>query len=125
MAVIIRPINGILADPTTPTYANAATVVAGAATCQAAVDQLGLLDGEDASVVLEANAVFAAMPAIVNQGILDALRSGFHRRARMKLHWVEDTSKRKPAIAHHVVEEEGWLHIHVSAPNGREFTEQF
>lgn len=123
MAVILKPLNAMLADPTGPDYAHAHAVVTQAASCQEAVNQLGVLNGQSPKVVQEADAVFAAMPAQVDQAILDKLRTGFGRQARMALHWEEDASEGVPTVAHRFVEEEGgWLHVHVSAPNGQKFT---
>jgi hypothetical protein len=121
MAIILHPLNVILADPTTPAYAAAGAVVADAASSRAAVDQLGVLRDQPAKVVREADAVFAALPAEVDQGILEVLRAGFARRSPMELHWDEDTSGGEPTVAHRVVEEDGWLHIRLLAPNGQQF----
>jgi hypothetical protein len=123
MAVIIKPLNDMLADPAGPDYARAHAVVTQATSCQEAVNQLGVLNGQSPKVVHEAAAVFGAMPAQVDQAILDKLRSGFGRQAPMALHWEEDTGEGEPTVAHRFVEEEGgWLHVHVSAPNGQKFT---
>jgi hypothetical protein len=121
MAVILHPLNVILADPTAPAYAAAAAVVTSATSSREAVDQMGVLRDQPAPVVREADAVFAAMPAGVDRGILEALRAGFARQSPMALHWDEDTSGGGPSVAHRIVEEDGWLHIRVLAPNGREF----
>ncbi len=121
MAVILHPLNVILADPTTPAYAAAGAVVTNARSSRAAVDQLGVLRNQPANVVREADAVFAAIPPGVDQAILDVLRDGFARQLRMSLHWVEDTSGGEPTVTRSVVEADGWLHIHLRAPNGREF----
>ncbi len=123
MTVILKPLNAMLADPTGPDYARAHAAVIQATSCQEAVTQLGVLNGQSPEVVQEADAVFAAMPAQVDQAILDKLRTGFDRQARMALHWEEDTSEQAPTVAHRFVEEEGgWLHVHLSAPDGQKFT---
>ncbi len=83
--------------------------------------RLRLLEGLPPEAAREAKAVFAAMPAEVDQGILGALRTGFGRKSPMKLHWDEDTSGRKPAVAHSVNEQDDWVHVHVVAPNGDQF----
>jgi len=121
MAVILHPLNVVLADPTAPAYADAAALVAEATSCRAAVEQMGVLEDQPAKVVREADAVFAAMPPDVTRGILEALRAGFARRSPMKLHWDEDTSGEEPTVAYRVVEEDGWLNIRMRAPNGRHF----
>lgn len=121
MYVILRPLNTMLADPTTPAYANAAAVAAEATSCRGAVEQLGVLNGQPPDIVREANAVFAAMPDEVDQGILAALRNGFGRRAPMELHWQEDTSPGEPAVAHRVDDQGDWIHVHVIAPSGDRF----
>jgi hypothetical protein len=121
MGGMLPAANAILADPTKPDYANAATVVAQATSCQDAVNRLRLLEGQSPQAVREADAVFAAMPTAVDQGILHALRAGFGRKSPMKLHWDEDTSGGKPAVAHSVHEQDDWVHIHVIAPDGQRF----
>lgn len=124
MAVMIPPMNAILADPASTQYADAATVVARATSCRDAVGQLGLLQGLSPEVVREAEAVFAAVPTEVDQGILDALRAGFGQRSPMSLHWDRDVSEGEPTIAHRVDEQDeqdDWVHIHVVAPDGQRF----
>ena len=68
-------------------------------------------------VVREADAVFAAMPDEVDQGILAALRDGFGRRASMRLHWQDRQEPGEPAVAHRVDEQGDWIHVHVIAPS--------
>ena len=121
MAVIIEPLNAMLADPAAPAYATAAAVAAEATSCRNAVDRLGVLEGLDPDVVREAAAVFAAMPAEVDQGILGALRAGFARGSSMELHWEADTSTGEPTVAHRVDEQSDRLHVYVIAPNGQRF----
>jgi hypothetical protein len=121
MGGMLPAANAILADPTGPDYANAATVVTQATSCQDAVDRLGLLEGQSPQAVREAEAVFAAMPTAVDQGILHALRVGFGSKSPMKLHWVEDKSGGKPTVAHRVDQQDDWVHVHVTAPDGQQF----
>jgi hypothetical protein len=124
MAVILHPMNAMLADPAGPDYARAAAVVAGATSCRDAVDQLRVLEGQSPQVVREADAVFAAMPAGVDQAILDALRAGFGHRSPMSLHWDRDVSEGEPTVGHRFDEpdeQDDWVHIHVIAPDGQRF----
>jgi hypothetical protein len=124
MAVMLPPMNAMLADPASTKYADAAAVVARATSCRDAVDQLGLLEGLAPEVVREAEAVFAALPTGVDQGILGALRAGFDQRSPMSLHWDRDVSEGEPTIAHRVDEQDeldNWVHIHVVAPDGTRF----
>jgi hypothetical protein len=121
MAVMLKPLNAILADPATPDYANVAAVVAGATSCRDAVDQLGVLEGLPPEVMPEVDAVFAAMSAEVDHGILGALRAGFARRSSMALLWDEETSEGQPTVAHRVDEQGDRLYVHVIAPNGQQF----
>jgi hypothetical protein len=121
MAVMLEPLNAILADPETPDYTLAATVVAEATSCRDAVDQLGVLEGLPPDVMPEVEAVFAAMSAEVDQGILGALRAGFARRLSMALRWDEEMSNGEPTVAHRVDEQGDRLYIHVIAPNGQQF----
>ena len=121
MAPVLSPLNAMLADPAAPAYDNAAAAVAGATSCRGALDQLGVLNDQPARVRREADAVFAAMPMEVDQGILAALRDGFARRSPMELHWQEDASPGEPVVAHRVEDQGDRLHIHVIAPHGDRF----
>ncbi len=124
MSVMLPPMNAMLADPASTKYADAATVVAQANSCRDAVGQLGLLEGLSPEVLREAEAVLAALPTEVDQGILVALRAGFRQRSPMSLHWDRDESKGAPTIAHRVDEQDeqdNWVHIHVVAPDGERF----
>ena len=83
-----------------------------------------LLEGQSPEVVREADAVFAAMPAEVDQAILGALRTGFGHRSPMSLHWDRDVSEGEPTVAHRFDEpheQNDWVHIHVIAPDGQRF----
>ena len=51
IAVILHPLNVILADPNAPAYATAGDVVAAATSSRAAVDALGVLGNQPANVV--------------------------------------------------------------------------
>jgi hypothetical protein len=124
MSVMLPPINAMLADPTKPDYARARAVVDEVTSCRDAVGRLGQLEGLSPAEVREAEAVFAAMPADVDQGILDALRAGFGQGSPMSLHWDRDMSEGDPTIAHRVDapdEQDDWVHIHVVAPDGQRF----
>ena len=121
MAVMLEPLNAMLVDPASGDYATAAAVAAEATSCRNAVDQLGVLGGLDPHVVREANAVFAAIPPEVDQGILGVLRAGFSSGSSMELHWEMDTSTGEPTVAHRAEEQGGRLHIYVIAPHGRRF----
>jgi hypothetical protein len=121
MAVILEPLNSMLADPGTTAYTTAAAVAAQATSCRGAVEQLGLLNGLSPKVLREANAVFAAMPDEVDQGILAALRNGFGRQSSMKLYWQEDKTPGDPAVAHRVDDQDDWIHVYVIAHSGERF----
>ncbi len=96
-------------------------MVAEATSCREAVEQLGVLNAFPPDVAREADAVFAAMPTQVDRGILDALRAGFGRQSPMALHWERDTSEGEPTIAHRVDDQGDWIHVFVTAPDGRQF----
>jgi hypothetical protein len=121
MAVILHPLNAMLADPASPAYETAAAAVARATSCEGAVRQLGVLDDQSPEVVREADAVFAAMPADVDEAILGALRDGFGRGSPMELRWQEDTSAGEPGVAHRIEDQGDRLHIHLIAPHGDRF----
>jgi len=121
MAIMLKPLNAMLADPAAPAYARAAEAVDRATSCRGAVDHLGVLNDQPREIVREADAVFAAMPAEVDQGILAALRDGFRRRSSMELHWQEDVSPGEPMVAHRVEDQGDRLHVHVIAPSGDRF----
>jgi hypothetical protein len=121
MAVILEPLNVTLAHPDRQEYVDAEAVVAEATSCREAVEQLGVLTAFPPDVAREADAVFAAMPPQVDRGILDALRAGFGRQSPMALHWDRDTSEGEPTIAHRVDDQGDWIHVFVTAPDGRQF----
>jgi hypothetical protein len=70
MAVILGPVNGMLADASSPDYANVQAVVARAETVTGAVEALGVLDTQTEEVVAEARAVLQALPAAVDEAVM-------------------------------------------------------
>ena len=121
MAAMLEPLNSMLVDPTSGEYTTAAAAAVEATSCRNAVERLGLLAVLDPDDVSEADAVFAAMPAEVDQGILGALRAGFGRGSSIELHWEIDRSEGEPTVAVRIDKHGDRLHVHVIAPHGRRF----
>ncbi len=121
MAVVIHPLNQMLAEPASTAYAAARRAVTEAGSCEQAVELLGVLHAQGAEVRQEASAVFAAMPADIDSGILGALRDGFAHELAMELKWEEDTSGADPTIGYGVSEVGGRHRITFFAPNGARF----
>lgn len=92
MAVILGPVNGMLADASSPDYANVQAVVAGAETVTGAVEALGVLDTQTEEVVAEARAVLQALPAAVDEAVMAALENAFARGLPVVLAWVQADS---------------------------------
>jgi hypothetical protein len=92
MAVILGPVNGMLADASSPDYATVQAAVAAAENVTGAVEALGVLDAQSDEVLLEARAVFQALPAAVDEAIMAALENAFARGLPVVLAWVQDDS---------------------------------
>lgn len=100
MAVILGPVNGMLADASSPDYANVQAVVARAETVTGAVEALGVLDTQTEEVVAEARAVLQALPAAVDEAVMAALENAFARGLPVVLAWVQadDRDHRRPYL---------------------------
>jgi hypothetical protein len=88
-AVMVPRLNEILGDTVGRPYANAQSVLDAADTVRDAVEGVGVLDGLDPELAVEARAVLDAIPAAVDEAILAALESAFERGVPVALEWVE------------------------------------
>ena len=90
MAVILGPLNDMLADAASPQYVDAQSALEAADTVRDAVEALGLLDALSDDDVTEAEAVFDAFPAAVDEAIIAALENAFERAAPVVVEWLRD-----------------------------------
>jgi len=118
---LFRPCNDMLADPSSDAYKEARRAVTEAGSCLQAVELLRVLDNESNEVRQEADAVFGALPADVDAGVLDALRNGFDRKIPMELWWEDTRDPSDLTITFSVADAGGRLRISFWAPNGRHF----
>jgi hypothetical protein len=92
MAVILGPVNGMLADASSSDYATVQAAVAAAETVTGAVEALGVLETQTDEVVVEARAVLEALPAAVDEAVMAALENAFARGLPVVLAWVQEDS---------------------------------
>ncbi len=92
MAVILGPVNGMLADASSSDYATVQAAVAAAGTVTGAVEALGVLETQTDEVVVEARAVLEALPAAVDDAVMAALENAFARGLPVVLAWVQEDS---------------------------------
>jgi hypothetical protein len=117
---VIPRANQALGSTEAGNYQAAQAAVAGAATVREAVENGNLLDSFPDDIQREARAVLDALPADVNQGVLDALRGAFDSGSAVEVAWeqveVED------GISHRVESGDGGtVRITLITPHGSNF----
>jgi hypothetical protein len=119
--VVIPRANGALGAPEGGTYQAAQDAVTGANSLREAVENGNLLDGLDEDIQREALAVLDALPAEVNQGVLDALRRAFASGSAVEVAWEE--VEPEAGISHRVEPGDGGtVRITLITPHGRHYS---
>jgi hypothetical protein len=124
MAVILRPVNGMLADPSGSDYANVQAAVGAADRVTGAVEALGILDAHSDEIVVEARAVLAALPAAVDEAVMAALANAFERALPVVLAWVQnDSATIAVRVSEELADDSGALRVRLDflAPSGENF----
>jgi hypothetical protein len=86
---MMSALNEMLGGSNQAAYASAQSAVEGADTIRDAVEAVGVLEGLDTELVVEARAVLDAIPPSLDQAIIGALESAFEDRTAVFLEWVE------------------------------------
>ncbi len=89
---MIPALNAMLGGGNRADYERARSALADADSVQEALEAVGILDGLDDDVALEARALLDALPASLDESIIAALESAFERDVPALIEWVEGES---------------------------------
>jgi hypothetical protein len=118
---VIPKANEALGSPEAGNYEAARAAVDGASTVGEAVENGNLLSGFPEDIQREARAVLDALPADVNQGVLDALRGAFDSGAAVEVAWEQ--VELEDGISHRIEPGDGGtVRITLVTPHGRHFS---
>ena len=112
-------LNEILEGGNQAAYAGARSALEAADTVRDAVEAVGVLDGLDADLVIEARAVLDAIPPSLDQAIIGALESAFEDGVAMFVEWVEGETMEVRIFE----EPDGRVHIVFISPIGSTFVD--